>query len=76
MSDADGGVVSTKKGSKSAVDQCLRFCIKSRGRFIQDQNVGILDESASDGNALLLPTGELSSAGSNLSVESIRLETC
>lgn len=43
MRDGDGGVVPTEKSGERRVYQSLGFGVKSRGGFVQDQDVGILD---------------------------------
>lgn len=36
----------------------LRLCIQSTGGFIQNQDSGVLDQGAGDGDALFLTTGQ------------------
>lgn len=36
----------------------LRLCIQSTGGFIQNQDGGVLDQGAGDGDALFLATGQ------------------
>src|SRR6266571_557358 len=57
MSDSQGGPAS-HQGLKSCLDQALRLRVQRAGCLIQDEDTGILEQDASDGNALLLATGE------------------
>jgi hypothetical protein len=54
VGDGDGGVVSLEELGKGLVDESLRFGIKSRRCFVEDQDVGVLEQGTGDSNALLL----------------------
>lgn len=75
MSNADSCVIATQKRGQGTVDQSLRLGIESGGGFVENQDIGVLDQRARNGNSLFLTTRQLCTAGSDMSVESIRLET-
>ncbi len=54
MGDDDGGSALPER-LKRIIDQILRFRIKRRCGFIQNQQLGISKESPCDGNPLTLP---------------------
>jgi len=73
VGDADGGEVAAKKRSKRTVHERFRLGVKGRRCFVKDQDIGILDQSTSDGNTLLLSAGKLCTTGSHMRVEAIGL---
>jgi hypothetical protein len=54
MGDGDGGVVSLEELGQGLVDESLGFGVKSRRCFVEDQDVGVLEQGTGDSNALLL----------------------
>ena len=54
MCDGDGGIVALEQLSKGLVDKSFGLGVEGRGRFIQDQDVWILEQGAGDGDALFL----------------------
>ena len=67
MRDNDRGAIA-HDSVKSLLDQALRFFIESTRCFIKKKNAWLPDDGPSDGNPLLLATGELAStiAGENI----------
>jgi hypothetical protein len=55
------------------VDQGFRFGVERAGGFIEDQDIWIFEQSARNGYPLFLAAGELSAAGADEGLESIRL---
>jgi hypothetical protein len=54
------------------LDDALAFVIKRAGRFVENQDARVHDESASDGDALALAAGEVRSALAYLRVIALR----
>lgn len=73
MGNANRCVVAAEKSSKCAIYEGLRFRIEGGRCFVENQDIGILDQSTSNGNALLLSPRELSTPCPDLSIKAIRL---
>ena len=61
MGDHDDGA-SNAGPFKGGLDKLLRLDVERRGRFIQEENLWVPQESPRNGKALLLPTGYLAAA--------------
>jgi hypothetical protein len=55
-----------------SIDQHLGGGIEPRGRFIQDDESGILQEDACEGQQLSLPRGETAAGGAEQSAQPLR----
>ena len=73
MGDADRRVVAPEEGCQCAVNQRLRLCVESGRRFVQNENVRILDESTGNSDALLLPARQLGASCAYLGVKTVWL---
>jgi hypothetical protein len=71
--DGDGGVVSAEEGRQGRIDERFRFGVEGRRRFVEDEDVGVFDQRARDGDALFLAAGELGAAGSDGGFEAVGL---
>jgi hypothetical protein len=58
------------------VDESFGLGVEGRGGFVEDQDVGVLEQGAGDGDALLLAAGELGAAGAGGGVETFGLGVC
>jgi hypothetical protein len=76
VGNGDGGVVAFEKLGEGVVDESLRFSVQGRGRFVEDQDVGVFEQGTGDGDALLLATGQLGAAGAGGGVETFGLGEC
>lgn len=73
MSDADGSVVTSEQSAESLVDERFRLGIQGTGGFVQNQNVGLLEKGACDGDALFLTAGELRTPCANVGFKTVGL---
>ena len=73
MGNTDSSVLLLEQLSKSLVNQGLGFGVQRAGGFVKNEDVGVLDEGAGNGYALLLSAGELCTAGADVGFETIRL---
>lgn len=73
MSDADSGVVLLQQFAQGLIDKGFRLGIKSTGRFVEDQNIGRLDQRSRNSDSLFLATRELSASGADMGLETVRL---
>lgn len=73
MGDADRGVVAREQVAQGLVDQGLGFGVEGAGGFVEDEDVGVLEEGARDGDALFLAARELGAAGAGVGLESVGL---
>jgi hypothetical protein len=76
VGDGDGGVVAFEELGEGVVDESLGFGVEGGGRFVEDEDVGVFEQGARDGDALLLPAGELGAAGAGGGVETFGLGEC
>lgn len=73
MGDADSCVVFLEKLVKRLVHKSFRLGVQSTRGFVEDKDVGLLDECSCDGNTLLLASGELSSSCASVCFKAIGL---
>src|SRR6516165_2494944 len=59
VGDVDDGLAARCQAREGVEDGVRRLRVEVAGRLIGDQHGRIVGERAGDGNALLLPTGEL-----------------
>jgi len=76
VGDGDCGVVALEELGEGLIYESLGFGVEGGSGFVEYQDVRILEQSASDGDALLLSTGELSTTGASGGVETFRLGVC
>ena len=74
--DGDRGVVAFEQLGEGLVDEGFGFGVEGGGRFVEDQDVGVFEQGAGDGDALLLAAGELGAAGAGGGVETFGLGGC
>ena len=75
MRDADGRVVAGQQRGERLVDERLGLGVERRRGLVQDQDVRVLEQGARDGDALLLPAGQLRAAAADLGFEAVGLGT-
>ena len=73
MGNADGSVLLLKQLPKSLVNQGLGFGVERASGFVENEDIGVFNEGAGNGYALLLSAGELCAAGADMSFETIGL---
>ena len=74
MGNANGRIVAAEKRGEGAVHKGFGFCIKCRSCFIENEDVGILDECTSNSNTLLLAARELGTSRTYVRIESVGLK--
>ena len=73
MGDANSCVVFLEKLVKRLVHKSFGLGVQSTRGFVEDEDVGLLDECSCDGNTLLLASGELSTSGASMCLEAVGL---
>ena len=69
--DGDDGAAVHEAAERFA-DQLLRFAVERGGRLVEQQQRGVLQEGAGDGDALALPARQADAAISDQRVEPLR----
>lgn len=73
MRDGDGRVAAAEHRLERLVDEGFAFGVEGGGRFVEDEDVGVFQQCAGDGDALFLPAGELGAAGAGEGFETLGL---
>lgn len=66
--------MAAQQRAESLVDERLGFGVECGRGFVENQDVGVLEERTGDGDALLLATGELGAACADGCFETVGLE--
>ena len=59
---------------QSLLDYLLTLRIQGRGGFIEEKDLGVTDQSPSNGNSLLLSSTQLGTLGSNIGIVALRMQ--
>ena len=59
---------------QSLLDYLLTLGVQGRGGFVKEEDLGVTDQSPSNGNSLLLPSTQLGALGSNIGIVALRMQ--
>ena len=59
---------------QSFLDYLLTLRVQGRGGFIEEKDLGVTDQSPSNGNSLLLSSTQLGALGSNIGIVALRMQ--